>query len=533
VAEAGGCRLGVACDTGSRSADVACRSQQRVCTACNKTFRSQKAWQHHRKSKKHAARVQYLQKMGQYVEQDEEARQQAAVEKGKHQQQQAPEGAVKARAVDQSVDVENGELADGDGVTALHQDGGEVHEEQDEDEEEEGGGGDFGEGQIPDPPAGLSSKERKKWLKRQQRLRSRNPPATMDSGQDEGIPAQAAALEPEVEAPLSQPPPQQQQQQQQRCWDCAGAGVVGRGKKGKGKRTCPACGGSGVIGSGATLMDGHNDNASAAETAVDETPVRLTAKQMKKLRRQKQQQRHQQFGVNEEQPAAAVGGLAVDAGKAARLLQAARVEKMHSPDDAGEGARLSGNLRKGTKVRARFPVDGELCTAKIAGVTDDGDQYIVNWDDGAQEHRLLPFDEVFLPNGAVESDWDQGNDHDGSHTNEMHVAQRDVRNVEPPIQLSKREKRRAKKGKGKAESPGAQTPTGAFEDTRRVVCVVCGDEFPTRAQLFKHVQKTGHAVVVDSSPPSMSTSTGGSKREKKEMRVQQQKAKKERPFGYG
>eukprot|EP01047_Picozoa_sp_COSAG01_P018333 COSAG01_NODE_990_length_12289_cov_22.606545_20_plen_124_part_01 len=124
----------------------------------------------------------------------------------------------------------------------------------------------------------------------------------MDSGQDGVIPAQATALEPEVEAPLSQPP----QQQQQRCWDCAGAGVVGRGKKGKGKRTCPACGGSGIIGSGATLMDGHNDNASAAETAVDETPVRLTAKQMKKLRRQKQQQRHQQFGVNEEQPAAAV-----------------------------------------------------------------------------------------------------------------------------------------------------------------------------------------------------------------------------------
>eukprot|EP01048_Picozoa_sp_COSAG05_P020553 COSAG05_NODE_3518_length_2013_cov_1.932602_2_plen_297_part_00 len=168
----------------------------------------------------------------------------------------------------------------------------------DEDEEE---------AQEVQPPPGLSSKEKKKWLKRQERLKRRQENESEsfresdanegDSQEDgsgsgshmkrnrhskQGVRREQAPEPAQAAAPLPA-------RKTEECFDCAGAGALGRGKKAK---KCKACNGSGMVRvAAADEEDDGNTDAVA--------PVRLTAKQKKAQRKQKAQEQMPESKVAE------------------------------------------------------------------------------------------------------------------------------------------------------------------------------------------------------------------------------------------
>jgi hypothetical protein len=184
----------------------------------------------------------------------------------------------------------------------------EASEEEEEEEEEL-------------PPPGLSAKERKKWLKRQERLRRNAGSAEKQTGDDapkqskepepEPEPEPETSAESETEARIAALKRQLKKLDQlrelqmdgmtldanqlenlkaehslrqaldalekgeQRCFDCGGDGKIGKGKR---QKKCSACQGSGVI-------KLKTDAAAGEAAAPASPPVRLTKKQL----RQKQQ----------------------------------------------------------------------------------------------------------------------------------------------------------------------------------------------------------------------------------------------------
>jgi hypothetical protein len=394
------------------------------------------------------------------------------------------------------------------------------------------------EEEVEEPPPGLAPKERKKWLKRRERLRKKSvreqqrleePESEKEAGAGIAEPV-AEEVEPEPE-----PQPSKQQQQQQQCWDCSGEGVVGRGKR---RKKCPACDGTGVCRA-----------VPAPETAPPSPPLKLTAKQQKALRKMKAAAR----ASGDAQLAAAVGmagGIAI--GMAAGLATAMQVRSAvlcASPQLRWPGisSAVCGSDTRHVLLSPPPPRCCDHCDHCVAqserlerldgaGALDE-DRCLAGEDDDVSDATggggRDPATAEQQQQQEEEQEEGEGVAPDAAGTEPRAMSKR-VRTLAahccpccrawvPTRYLGAdacihacthvcvmsvcgrvQDKRRAKKADREQTASSAE---GLH------ICQVCQAAFPSRSKLFKHIELTGHAILVDGGGGG-----GGSKKKKKKKK---------------
>ena len=469
------------------------------CKACAKAFKTDKAWRNHKQSKKHIGRVKYLIREGLYDEDDAQEDEQYEDEEGLEPPEEGAEfsyahypvkvlkEALREAGIDFSDCVEKADLVARCAEIPLDKID-EDTEDSDSDKncdsnnaDEEGGTGSdsgsdeelvvrpglkqawvgptetAGEGQDTDgddededaeetrgeqPPPGLSSKENKKWIKRQERLKrnqdsfeDREEDESRSNGKQQGVERQPAPEPAPTPLPL---------RKTEECFDCAGEGTLGRGKKAK---KCKACNGTGVVRVPAVdEEEDRNDNHGGTSE-----PVRLTAKQKKALRKQKAQEAK----LDEKDGVRGSGSqnFSVDGDDENRIKVAKDAHKqLHGVDSVEPEAALDSRAERAERLNCLNRHDLELLGEEnnVGGMEET--------EQGAEQKCADETKGEGIGAGAAS-----------------------------PVTLSKRDKRRAKNAAKKAAAEAAEADGGTAMvggDSGDYECDVCQSRFQSRTKLY-------------------------------------------------
>ena len=381
-----------------------------------------------------------------------------------------------------------------------------THAEEDEDDE-----------QDLIPPPGLSAKEKKKWLKRQERLR-RNA-GDPDSSEKQPNPKQQPEPEPEPEPepqsePASEPDAKARiaalkrqlkkieelrelqkdgmtldsnqerilqsettltealvalEEGKQRCFDCAGEGKTGKGKR---QKKCPACGGTGEI-------------KIAQDTAREEpapSPVRLTKKQ---LREKQKAEREAAAKAKAAKQDFNLHGRPKPYSKPPKSnpnpLKAATLFDDEDGDEDGDGGSVGEPQSTSTSFNGRDPDD-----MPPMGLTNkERKAWLKRQEKAARradrsQGSVEPSDDACATDSVSEAASparvDAASEGDGEDNGDDNSSEEDTAGA-PSTPMSKRDKRRAKQkatAEAEAEQPAA---AGSF------MCGVCSAEFPSKSKV--------------------------------------------------